>query len=39
VVATGGYSTIIAKEARTVDIINPDLTLIGIKAIHDMNQV
>ena len=39
VVATGGYSTIIAKETRTVDIVNPELTLIGIKAIHTMNQV
>ncbi|MCJ7605817.1 MAG: type III pantothenate kinase [Dehalococcoidales bacterium] len=38
VVATGGYCTVIAKEAKTVDIINPDLTLIGIKVIHAMNH-
>ncbi len=38
VVATGGYSSIIAKETRTVDKVNPNLTLIGIKVIHDMNR-
>jgi type III pantothenate kinase len=38
VVATGGYSSIIAKETRTVDKVNPNLTLIGIKVIHDLNR-
>lgn len=38
VVATGGYSSIIAKETRVIDKVNPDLTLIGIKAIHAMNR-
>jgi type III pantothenate kinase len=38
VVATGGYANIIAEEAKTIDEINPDLTLIGIKTIHDMNR-
>ncbi|OGO31419.1 MAG: pantothenate kinase [Chloroflexi bacterium RBG_16_56_11] len=38
VVATGGYSSIIAKETTTVDKVNPNLTLIGIKVIHDMNR-
>ncbi|MFA5308405.1 MAG: type III pantothenate kinase [Dehalococcoidales bacterium] len=38
VVATGGYAGIIAKESKTIDKVNPDLTLIGIKAIHDMNK-
>ena len=38
VVATGGYSSIIAKETKTIDKVNPDLTLIGIKEIHAMNQ-
>lgn len=38
VVATGGYAGIIAKESKTIDKVNPDLTLIGIKAIHDMNR-
>ena len=38
VVATGGYAGIIAKEAKTIDVINPDLTLYGIRTIHAMNM-
>ena len=38
VVATGGYASIIAAESKTIDKVNPDLTLIGIKAIHDLNR-
>ncbi len=38
VVATGGYAGVIANETRTIDEINPDLTLIGIKTIHAMNR-
>jgi type III pantothenate kinase len=38
VVATGGYAGIIANESKVIDTINPDLTLIGIKIIHDMNR-
>ncbi|OGN99314.1 MAG: pantothenate kinase [Chloroflexi bacterium RBG_13_51_52] len=38
VVATGGYAGIIAKETKAIDEVNPHLTLIGIKAIHDMNR-
>jgi type III pantothenate kinase len=38
VVATGGYAGIIAKETKAIDEVNPDLTLIGIKVIHDMNR-
>jgi type III pantothenate kinase len=38
VVATGGYASVIAKEARTIDKINPNLTLIGIKVIYDANR-
>ena len=37
-VATGGYSPIISKYMkREFDYINPDLTLIGLKIIHDLN--
>jgi type III pantothenate kinase len=38
VVATGGYAGIIAKETKSIDEVNPNLTLIGIKVIHDMNR-
>jgi len=38
VVATGGYAGIVAKEAKSIQKVNPNLTLIGIKAIHDLNR-
>ena len=38
ILTTGGYASVIAKEARVIDKVNPDLTLIGIKVIHDMNR-
>ena len=38
VVATGGYAGLIAKETKAIDEVSPDLTLIGIKVIHDMNR-
>jgi type III pantothenate kinase len=38
VVATGGYAGIIAKETKVIDKVNPDLTLIGVKIIHDLNK-
>jgi type III pantothenate kinase len=38
VVATGGFAGIIAKETKAIDEVNPNLTLIGIKVIHDMNR-
>ena len=38
VVATGGYSTILGKECNCFDAINPNLTLIGIKTIHAINN-
>lgn len=38
VVATGGYANLIAKESKTIDKVNPELTLMGIKLIHEMNR-
>jgi type III pantothenate kinase len=38
VVATGGYANLIAKESKTIDKVNPELTLQGIKLIHEMNR-
>ena len=38
VVATGGYASMIAAESKSIDKVNPDLTLIGIKTIHDLNR-
>lgn len=38
VVATGGQVYPIAKEIPVIDIINPDLTLIGLRLIYEMNK-
>ena len=38
VVATGGYAGVIANETKAVDEINPNLTLYGVKIIHDLNK-
>ena len=38
VVATGGYAELIAKETPMFDVINLDLTLIGLRLIYQMNK-
>ena len=38
VVATGGWAVLIARETAAFDILNPDLTLIGLKLIYSMNS-
>lgn len=38
VVATGGYAYIITPATTVFDTINPDITLIGLRAIYQMNQ-
>jgi type III pantothenate kinase len=38
VVATGGMARVIAKETSVFDATNPDLTLIGLRMIYDLNQ-
>ena len=37
VVGTGGLASVIAQEADVFDAINPDLTLIGLRQIYQMN--
>jgi type III pantothenate kinase len=37
VIATGGFADLLAKETDVIEIINPDLTLIGLRLIHLMN--
>jgi type III pantothenate kinase len=39
VIATGGYSRIITKDNSGIDIVNPDLTLIGLQLIYQMNKI
>jgi type III pantothenate kinase len=38
VVATGGYAELIANETAVIDKVNPDLTLIGLRLIYEMNK-
>jgi type III pantothenate kinase len=38
VVATGGYAQLIASETRAIDHVNPDLTLIGLRLIYELNR-
>jgi type III pantothenate kinase len=37
VVATGGAAKLIANETTVFDVVNPDLILIGLKLIYEMN--
>ena len=39
VIATGGLAGIIAIEVDVFDAVSPDLTLIGLRIINEMNQV
>lgn len=38
VVATGGYAELVAQETSIIEVVNPDLTLIGLRLIHEMNR-
>ena len=38
VVATGGWAELIAKETPVIDVVNLDLTLIGLRLIYLMNK-
>jgi len=38
VVATGGYAELIARVTDVIDVVDPDLTLIGLRLIYQMNR-
>jgi len=38
VVATGGWAELIAKETPIIDVVNPNLALIGLRLIYLMNK-
>jgi len=38
VVATGGYAELLARETPVIEEVNPDLTLIGLRLIYEMNK-
>lgn len=37
VIATGGMASLIHKETSVFDVVNPDLTLVGLRLIHQIN--
>jgi type III pantothenate kinase len=38
VVATGGYAELIARGTKVIDKVNPDITLVGLRLIYQMNK-
>ncbi|MFC2014472.1 type III pantothenate kinase [Chloroflexota bacterium] len=38
VVATGGYASLMANETPVINEVNPDITLIGLRLIYEMNK-
>ena len=38
VIGTGGLADVISREVKVFDAVNPDLTLIGLRLIFEMNQ-
>jgi type III pantothenate kinase len=38
VVATGGYAELIARGTKVIDEVNPDITLVGLRLIYQMNK-
>jgi type III pantothenate kinase len=38
VVATGGFAEFIARETAVIDVVNPNLTLIGLRLIYLLNK-
>jgi type III pantothenate kinase len=38
VIGTGGYAEIIARETKVIDQVNQNLTLDGLRMIHEMNK-
>ena len=38
VVATGGLADVISKETKVVDVVNPHITLYGLRLIHELNR-
>ena len=38
VIGTGGYAEILCKETEVFDTVDPDLTLHGLRIIHEMNR-
>jgi type III pantothenate kinase len=38
VIATGGYAELLARETKVIEIVDPHLTLVGLRIIHELNS-
>lgn len=38
VIGTGGYAALIARESDVFDVVNPNITLIGLRLVHELNR-
>ncbi len=38
IIATGGYAELLARETSVIQEVNPDLTLIGLRLIYELNR-
>jgi len=38
VIATGGYADLLANDTKVIDIVDPHLTLVGLRVIHERNS-
>ena len=38
VIGTGGLVTVVSRVANVFDTINPDLTLLGLRMVYDLNR-
>lgn len=38
VIATGGLATLIAKSSKTIDVVDPMLTLKGLLVLYEKNR-
>jgi type III pantothenate kinase len=38
VIATGGYADVIARETKVIEVVNGNLTLLGLQLIYEMNR-
>ena len=38
VIATGGLASVIPKETDVIEVLDPDLTLVGLRLIHELNS-
>jgi type III pantothenate kinase len=39
VIGTGGYAELIARQTQVIDVVDPNLTLVGLRLVHEMNRI